>query len=180
MANTREVFAGLENTTGVGQPNLARQDGITDSQAGNHMGTLVAKNPDDTDAKLQLNVSGALVVDDGVNGVIVDDHSIVGNGADVDVAVAVLVATESYNGINFRAACTSSTEWRLIQDDNGAETVLDSFHTGPGQFTYDGEFGKGLQTIVAGASGVQELILRADKISGNSDFHGYVCTIEIP
>ena len=180
MANTREVFAGLEDANGVGQPNLARTDGGQLASLGNHMGTLVAKDTGGLDVKLNLNASGALIVDDGVNGTVIEDHTIVANGTDVDVAVAVLTATVSYNGIIFRGSCMSSTEFRLIQDDNGAEVVLDSFQVGPGQFTYDGQYGKGLSEITAGAAGTQELILRADKISGNSDFHGYVCAIQIP
>jgi hypothetical protein len=181
MADTREVFTGLENSSGDGQANLARQDGITDSQTGNHMGTTVAKKSTDaTDAKLLVNANGHLLVDDGIDGTLLEDYAVAGNGADVDVATITLTVDEIYNCISFRGACTSTTKFEVVQSDNAVETVLDSFLVGPGQFSYDGMLCNGKQQVTAGSTGVQSLILRGDKVAGNGDFHGKICAIELP
>lgn len=89
----------------------------------------------------------------------------------------VLDISEVYEGISLRASCMFPTKWELVQVDAAVITVKDSFLTGPGQYSFSMKYGA--LEISSGATGTQNLRLRATQLTGApSDFHGYVEALE--
>jgi hypothetical protein len=78
-----------------------------------------------------------------------------------------------YEEIMCRGSSFFPCKWELVQVDDVTITVLDSFLTSSGQFSFSMKYNKIL--IQAGTSGVQALRLRVTQRSGAvSDAHGYV------
>lgn len=181
MADLEEVFKTLEDSvTGAGEALTARDEGEAAAGATGGIGfsfkdssgnvilpalTADGKIPVDTEAAAGTAIRGNA----SLNGV---------SGVATDVVTLTLAVDEIYNCSDFMGASSRIAKWEVVWDDNGSETVLDTFITGPGQFSFS-ENPKNL-SITAGAVGTQELILRGTALFRTTDLHGRISIIDLP
>jgi hypothetical protein len=137
---------------------------------------LVAKDGSGNFKYLLINNEGELVVSNEPNGSNLDETAIV-TPASINTLTTVVNVTlavdEVYESIEVRGSCSFPVKWELVQVNDVTLTVLDSFLTGPGQYTFTMKYDS--MVITAGASGTQQLRLRGTQLQGSvSDMHGYV------
>lgn len=129
---------------------------------------------------LHLNADLELLVSNEPSGTKKFGTAIVTPGSINTLTTVVNVAltiSEVYEKIQVRASCFFPTLWEVVKVDDVTLTVLDSFLTGSGMFTFSMKYE--WMTVTAGGSGTQQLRLRATQNSGSpSDFHGYVEAFE--
>lgn len=181
MADLEEVFKITQDSvTGAGEAPIAREEG----EAGAGQGGLIGFSFKDSSGNVvlpALTAAGKLPVDTAAAAgtVIRDAQTVAGTGGvAADVITLTLVNDEVYNMSDYIGASSRIAKWELIWNNNGAETQLDAFITGPGQFSFSEE-PKNLQ-ITAGSTGTQELILRGTALFRGTDLHGRVSIIDLP
>lgn len=164
MVDIEPSFRVVEDgTTGAGEALQAREEG--ESHAGNVLPAYVFKDSSGQAVLPSLDASGNLkVAEQGAGATVVSggttllEASVTPN-ADNDVLTLTLVASTTYMNIDFDVASSSTTKWEVVQNDNASETVLATFLTGSGQQSYAIKQGK--REFTTGATGAQELIIRA-------------------
>lgn len=175
MADTREVFPIIENSSGEGQALLARTDGGQLASAGFHAGVLAFKDSSGNDVKPQLSASGQVPVTfaAGTPNSASAVATIAALATEQDVAAITVANNDVVTANMAMGSAYQPMKWVLYHDDNGSLTELARFVTGPGDFTHSTE----LENIVftAGATGTQRLVLRATQIRGPlTDAHGTI------
>lgn len=184
MANEREIFTVLEDSvTGSGVAQQARQEGDSPASINGSLG-FSFKDSSGNVVLPQLDVNGALPVsfDSGacIDGASKDVAAVVNSF--VDVITLSLSLLKNYSKLEFSASCTQTTHWEIVYiDDVGGtptETLLHSFITGAGQFSYGQKLECAEFNTNAG-TGVQNLVLRGKQLRGTaSDLHGYMAIRE--
>lgn len=101
----------------------------------------------------------------------------VGSGNAVDVATLNLVTSKFYAQFSFRVSSRQDSLFQLIWNNNGVETVLTDAVTGAGQYTVDSSENSCLE-FQAGATGTQQLILRAYNFQKASALRGDFACLE--
>lgn len=183
MADDREVYSILENSSGIGQPLIAKKTGDAPSTDNG----LLAFSWRDSAGNVilpQLTAAGKVPVDtEAVPGVCISGQaqSVAGGLTFQDVVTLVLALLKDYTSLEFSASCSHLTLWEIVYiDDVGGtptETKIASFLTGPGQFTCKvnldcGDFDTQSGTLV------QNLVLRGKNVRHASDLHGYLGIVE--
>lgn len=137
--------------------------------------SLVAKDASGNLAYIKLNADGEVLISGSGDGSsLFGDATVVGvlNTATTVVNLA-LVADEVYEAIEFQTACTFPVYWELVQVDDAVLTVVSSWITGAGAYT----FANSLKHLVvtAGSTGTQQLRIRGTQLQGAaSDMHAHV------
>jgi hypothetical protein len=141
---------------------------------------LIAKDSSGNFAYLPLNADGELIVSNDSLGVKKFDYAKVAPAAINTLTTIVdltLTADAVYEDIFIRVSATHASMWELVQVDDATLTVLDSFVTGPGQFTFKCPYNH--MEITAGSTGTQALRIRATQLQGSvTDHHAYVEAFE--
>lgn len=107
-----------------------------------------------------------------------DFGTIAGNASFTAVATIALVVDAVYRDITLIPYCTRDAQFKLVWDDDGAETDLTApVGVNAGQVSDDITFGK--LTFTAGASGSQNLIVYAKNLNAPSDLHATIALEEI-
>jgi hypothetical protein len=181
MADLEEVFKILKDDgTGAGEAPVSRVEG----EAGAAKEGLIGFSFKDSSGNVvlpALTASGKIPVDsEAAAGTIIRDVSTASGtgGVATDVVTLTLTTSEEYNMADYMGASSRIAKWEIVLDDNGSESVLDTFITGPGQFTFSEE-PKNLE-FTAGATGTQQLILRGTALFATTDLHGRVSIIDKP
>jgi hypothetical protein len=126
----------------------------------------------------QLNAAGAVPVTFDAGTEVYARGTAAGNASLTDVAVLTLTASTMYKGIEALVSCFRDAIFQVVQVDDATTTVLAEFLCGPGQFT---NFAKLENMIItAGASGTQQLKIRAQNLNALSDFRATIASIELP
>ncbi|MCP3684545.1 MAG: hypothetical protein GY861_17910 [bacterium] len=175
MAETRETFTIIENGSAEGQPLLSRQDGVTSAATGNHAGVLAYKDSGGNDVKPQLSAAGQVPVTfasgtpaSGSASVTMAALSTEQDVVSVAVAVNDVVEANMAMGSAFQPML-----WVLYHNDDSTLNELARFVTGPGDFSHSTALSN--INFTAGASGTQELVLRATQLRGAlTDAHGTI------
>lgn len=181
MADLEEVFKTLvDDATGAGEAPVSRVEG--EAAAGKE-GSIGFSFKDSSGNVIlpALTAAGKIPVDaESVAGTVIRDNATVAgtSGVAADVVTLTLVANEIYNMADYIGASSRIAKWEIVQNDNGSETTLDVFITGPGQFSFS-ENPKNL-SVTAGATGTQELILRGTALFKGTDLHGRMSIIDLP
>jgi hypothetical protein len=130
-------------------------------------------------AYLNLNSDGELLVSTESAGTELRSTGIVTAvvGTPTTIVDLTLTISEIYENMQIRGSNMFATKWEFVQVNDAVLTVVDSFLTGPGQFSFSMDYKH--MTITAGGSGTQKLRLRATQLIGAaSDCHGYIECIE--
>ncbi len=90
----------------------------------------------------------------------------------VDVATISLDPDTGFKELDIICSCRNASFFQVVQDDDGAETVLVDIILSAGQFTL-GAILKQIQ-FTSGSSGVQELILRGKNFILASSLRGTI------
>jgi len=100
------------------------------------------------------------------------------NGSITRVAVATitLTATKSYSEIAFDVACSRTTLYELIHNNDGTEVELGFAMVGPGQFSHN--FYEPCKEFQAGPTGTQELIIYGTNLDKASNMFASVSCLE--
>ncbi len=181
MADLEEVFKITQDSvTGAGEAPVARDEG----EAASGHGGLIGFSFKDSSGNVilpALTAAGKIPVDTAaVAGTVIRANATVAGtgGVAADVVTLTLAVNEVYNMADFMGASSRIAKWEIVWNNNGVETVLDVFITGPGQFSF-AEEPKNLQ-VTAGATGTQELILRGTALFRGTDLHGRFSIIDLP
>lgn len=169
MANAREVFPTLADGAGEGAVLSKAEAGnaaagkvgavsfsFKDSSSNLVLPTLTA----DGKLPVSLDAAGTCVKASGKN---------TGSLSRVAVATITLTANESYANIEANAACTRTTLYEIIHNNNGSEVELGWILVGGGQFTHN--FKEACLEFTAGATGTQELIVYGTNLDKASNMY---------
>lgn len=159
MANLNEVFKTLvDATTGDGEALISRIEG--EAAAGQEGAIGFAFKDSSGNVVLpQLNADGTIAVSFETGTCLSTSGQVpAGSLTDVDVATLTLGNSEVYSKIEAIVSATRLTEYTLVWDDNGSETILGRVLVGPGQYTVDIDLA--CLMFTSGAAGTQELIVR--------------------
>jgi hypothetical protein len=126
----------------------------------------------------QLDASGRLPVTFDAGTELYDRGLASGSLTNVDVATIVLTATEVYKGIEVVASCFRDAIFEVVQVDDATTTILADILCGPGDYSQLVTISN--MIITAGASGTQELKVRAKNLNALSDFRATIATVELP
>jgi hypothetical protein len=184
MADVRENFPVLEDiTSGAGLPLHKCLEG--DDIGGNALTALVAKNASDELRYLLVDaLTGALKVtmETGEYALLSDSGTNAGNISYQDLATIVLQNEFVYKEIEIILSCFRDCVGQLvfIADVGGTpvETILvDGIRVGAGEYTLAAQL-KSLE-FTSGATGVQNLVLRAKNLNVTSTMDGTLTTKEV-
>jgi hypothetical protein len=142
---------------------------------GPSMPGLVAKDSSGNLAFIKLNSDGEVIVSSGSDGTPLSATAIVAGVLNTVTTVVNLALTvnKKYEEIEFQTACTFPVFWELVQVNDVTLTVVSSWITGAGMYSY-GNILKNL-LVTAGASGTQQLRIRGTQLQGPaSDMHATV------
>jgi hypothetical protein len=179
MAEPREVFPILSDVSGYGVPVDQMQQGWSPTGKNGLIG-FSFKDSSGNVVLPQLNAAGQLpVVTEGAG---VPIHS---RGTDADgdkdsftsVVTLSLQAGYKYSDIGFIVSSRREAHWEIIHSDDGAETILADIVTGPGQFSATAQLND--LKFTAGATGTQELLIKAKNYEVASAMYAYVEAKEI-
>lgn len=175
MSDLRESFPTLQDeTTGEGEALISRIEGEAAASQEGSIG-FSFKDSSGNVVLPQLTAAGALPVDtEGVNTNCLDAHGedAAGSASLVDIATITLVASKEAMNIGFQGSCLRAALFQVIQIDDATENVVTEFIVGPGQYTHSDELS--CLKITAGATGTQELVLRAKNFDKLSSLRGTV------
>ena len=176
MADLRESFPMLENvSTSAGVAAGARVEGNA-SAAINGLIGFSFKDSSGNVILPQLNASGQLPVTFDVTGenLFARGTLAAGSASLVTVTGAVITLTTStnYEGIEAVMSCFRDSLFQIIWNDNGVETILADTLCGPGQFTTNVNMAN--VAFTSGATGTQELLIKAQNINALSAFRATV------
>lgn len=176
MADIRESFPVLVDASGAGVSGAAVASG---DAAGSKVGNIAFGFRDNTGAVVlpQLDAAGKLPVTLSAAGTTKRARGEnAGSGAPVAIATITLVALASYADISIICSCRRDSLFQLIHNNNGVETILLDIVTGPGQFTVAQEFDQ--LEFAAGATGVQQLIVRGNNFESAATLRATVAVLE--
>lgn len=105
-------------------------------------------------------------------------NKVAGNLSQVTVATITLTASKTYQGLEAVLSCFRDAVFEIIFNDNGAETILADALCGPGNPTSSIKLDK--LEFTAGATGTQQLLVKAINLNATSDFRATVATTEQP
>jgi len=181
MADLEEVFKTLvDESTGAGEALVSRVEGEAGAAQAGSIG-FAFKDSSGNVILPALTADGKIPVDtESAAGTIIRGNATVAGtgGVASDVVVLTLTVNEVYNMADYMGAASRIAKWEIVLDDNGSETVLDTFITGPGQFSFS-KNPKNLE-FSAGATGTQQLILRGTALFAGTDLHGRISIIDKP
>jgi hypothetical protein len=176
MANSREVFPTLADGTGAGAVLSKAESGnaaagkvgqvsfaFKDSGSNLVLPTLTA----DGKLPVSLDSAGACVRASGKN---------TGSLSRVAVATITLTANEIYTSVEANAACTRTTLFEIIHNNNASEVELGWIIVGGGQFTHN--FQEHCLEFTAGATGTQELIVYGTNLDKESNMYASISCLE--
>lgn len=180
MSFEREVFPILKNASNQGVAADQSQSG--DSASGKSGITAFAFKDSSGNLVLpQLTAAGKLAVDSGASTGTCKKafgKNAAGSLTEVTIATITLTASKVYAEIASTVSCTRTSVFRLIHNDNGAETELAVQIVGAGQFSHD--FYQPCLEFTAGATGTQELKILAINLDKASQLSGTVSCLERP
>jgi hypothetical protein len=179
MAHVRESFPILEDAiTKEGIALHKTENG--DASAGKIGATVWAfKDSAGNVVHPQLTPEGKLPVDfdgAGVSKSATSDGEVVGSLTLVTICEADLTVDKTYGKISATGSCFKEAIFYLIQLDDAAETILSSFITGPGLYSFSTELNS--TEFVTGSTGTQKLLLKAKNLNKASDFLGNLACLE--
>lgn len=176
MAIEREVFPTLADTAGVG---AALSKAAAGDAATGKIGS-VALGFKDSSGNLvlpTLTSDGKLPVSTQSPGTCKSVAAKnTGSLTRVAVGTITLTATKTYSEIAFDVACSRTTLFELIHNNDGSEVELGYGMVGPGQFSHN--FYEPCKEFVAGATGTQELIIYGTNIDKASNMYASVSCLE--
>lgn len=153
-----------------------REEG--DAVGGNELPVLPVKDSSGNLAHIPLDANGRIPVTTFAQseGTKLSANAVVTasalNGDDEVVAVTLATAV-NYERVHFMVSATQLTHWDLVAEDDGTDTILASFMTGSGQYS----FAQRLEDLVfaSGATGVQRIKIVANQKHGAvTDLHGFI------
>lgn len=177
MADEAPLFKVLQNGSGTAEA-------IDKVESGDAPGTkngLLAFGFRDSSGNVvlpQLTAGGAVIVDSGASaGTMVHARGEnAGSLTTVTIATITLSVTEVYNKIESVGSCLRETLFQIIHNDDGAEEIMGEFLVGAGQFSFHWESQS--MSVTAGATGTQQLLLKAKNIDKVSTIRGNLCAFE--
>lgn len=179
MAHLRETFPILEDSaTGAGEV-LHK---VVEGSAPGAKNSLIGFSFKDSAGNVvlpQLTSEGKIAVDFEGAGVSVSASSegeIGGALTETVVCEVALVASKTYGKLHGNVACFKEAIFYLYQVDDVTETIIGHALVGPGQYTFKIDLGQ--KEIVAGATGTQQLSLRAKNLIKLSDFMGDIAALQ--
>lgn len=126
----------------------------------------------------QLNSAGQLPVSlDSAGNSLYARGTAVGNLSQVTVATLALTTSTTYEDLQFIVSCFRDAIFQIIWNDDGSETILAEALCGPGQFTVNALL-KHVE-FTSGASGTQQLLVKAQNLNSTSDFRATVSVQEL-
>lgn len=90
----------------------------------------------------------------------------------VTVATLTLAVSESYENLDFIVSCFRDARFQVILNDDGTETIIADALCGPGAFSFHGQMSEA--EIASGASGTQQILIKALNLNATSDFYASV------
>lgn len=178
MANVRESFPTLEDTSGEGVVLSQVESGDSPINKNGSIG-FAFRDSSGNVVMPQLTAEGKLPVDtEAAAGTEKKAAALAGGSStEVEVASITLTVNKVYTDINARVSCFRDAVFRLVQLDNVTETELDYALSGSGQYT--NEMGFGLLKITAGSTGTQKIRVMAKNENALSDFRAAITCLEI-
>ena len=177
MANIREVFPILEDASNVGAVPTKSQSG--DSASGKIGMTAFGFRDSSGNLILpQLTAAGKISVDTGASSGTCKSAYGTNAGSLTNVNLGVITLLKGYSGVEASFSCSRAALAEVVWNDNGAETILGWIMTGPGQFT--ARFDVDCLIFTSGATGTQQLILRALNLDKASNLYGTIAVLEAP
>lgn len=180
MADVREVFPILEDSSNVGAVLSKSQAGdVASGKVG-----LTAFGFRDSSGNLilpQLTASGRIAVDAGTaaSGTCKSAYGTnAGSLSNVTLATITLTASKVVSDIEAQISCSRAALAEIVWNDNGAETILGWIMTGPGQFTAHLDIN--CLTFTSGATGTQQILLKAKNLDKAASLYGTVAVLEAP
>lgn len=122
----------------------------------------------------QLNAAGAVPVSFDVGTDLFARGTAVGNLSTVTVATITLATATVYQGIEAVVSCFRDALFQVIWNDDGSETILAEALCGPGSLTASIIIEK--LEFTSGATGTQELLVKANNFNATSDFRATIAT----
>jgi len=181
MADSRELFPVLAASDGAGVPLDQMQQGNDPTSKNGSIG-FAFRDSSGNVVLPQLDSAGRLpVITEGLGGTRQYASGVATPSAlltDTDVITETLTVSTDYIVGTLTGSSFHSTLWKLIFDDDGSETELARFLTGPGDFNHT--IPTDCIQFSAGATGTQELKVVAQQLWGKlSDMHASLCYIEV-
>lgn len=177
MSDLRSLFPVLEDVgTGAGAALAKVQQGDAGAAKNGLIG-FAFKDASGNVILPQLDAAGRIKVTSDVGATLVDAAKVAGSATEVEVAKITLTVNKVYTEISAHASCFRDAAFRIYHNDDGAETDLGFILCGPGDFT--GEMlPMGLE-VTAGATGTQEIVIKALNLNSLSDFRATIVAKEI-
>lgn len=180
MADLKECFPSLsDSVTGEGECLTARQEGEAASGSEGSIG-FSFKDSSGNVVLPQLTAAGKLPVDtEGLAGTCKSANGEVaaGSATAVDVATITLTASKDYHKVEALGSCFRESIFQIVHNDNAVESVVAEFLVGPGQYSF--QVSMDCLDIVAGATGTQELKLKAYNLDKLSSLRGSISALEV-
>jgi len=179
MADTREIFGTLEDLTTNSGANLAKRvEGNASSGINGSIG-FAFKDSSGNVILPQLTGAGQVPVSLSAPGVKkhVRGEDAAGSATVVTVATLALTATKVYADLNFIVSCRRAALFQIIWNDAGAETVLADAIVDAGQYSFHAFMNDVMFT--AGATGTQQLLVKANNLDGASKVSALRATVDI-
>lgn len=178
MADIRESFATLENVaTQEGAVLGARTEGQAAAGIQGSIG-FAFKDSSGNVVMPQLSPAGEIYVSTEKPG---DNLHARGENAGsatvVTIATITLTASKSYQGIEAIVSCFRDAIFQIIQINDAVETVLADALVGPGHYSQEIDLER--IEFTAGATGTQELVVRANNINALSSMRASLATKEL-
>ena len=179
MAN--EVFQVLASSTGAGESPRTVVHATTSVIGINAMPAPSFRDQSDLAVFPQLTSDGRIPVSLAATGTLLKTSGTATPGAlntDTDVTAITLTATETYRVEGFAGSGFHPLLWTLIQDDDGTDTELARWVTGPGDFNFQSSIN--CIEFTAGASGTQELKTVVQQLRGPlGAAHSFICALQL-
>jgi hypothetical protein len=180
MADPREVFWTLKDGNAEGAAAQVRVEGEASAAIPGAIG-FAFKDSSGNVILPQLNAAGELPVtfDTGTQKRACGELAAGSlTMAAVTNASITLTASKPQKSIAMICSCRRDSMFQLIQLDDVTETVLAEVVVGPGQFTFQVALPE--DQIVAGATGVQKLLVKGMNFDKLSSLRATITCIELP
>jgi hypothetical protein len=175
MADIRESFPTLEDATGVGAPLSKSQEGDAASGKVGSVG-FAFKDSSGNLILPQLDAAGKVPVTFTAGTPKRARGTASGSLTQVTVATLTLTTSLSYSDISVMVACRRGANFEISWNDNGTPTILGNIIVDSGQYSFD-MFLENLQ-VTAGATGTQQILVKALNFDKASDFYATIVAVE--
>jgi len=179
MAEVRESFPTTEDVNGVGTPLSNAVDVTTAAAALNGAVGFAFKDSSGNVILPQLSALGAIPVTED-SGPLKFAAGVLAAGSATMVlvtgATVALTVNKVSSQIKVTGSCYRDAVFEVIWNNNASETIIGKFRVGPGQFSYTWDGWKRL--VTAGATGTQELKVKAQNINALSELSAEISFIE--